>query len=147
MKASYCFSNNVAPVCSKILSSTIAHIVQTASWTLRRAILFFSFLYGSFIQTRESNCEKSCPPSNERQGLQQSLGHLLQLWGKSLSAPCVHPLQTTATGYEPASAVRDKLSSYKEGTVWQGGICCCVKINEDRRGDLLMVGGIEEGGL
>lgn len=129
---------------TKILSSTIAHIVQTATWTPTRAVIFFS-LYIFHPVSESGGCEQSCRLSDKRQRLQQSLGHLALLWGESLSAQCVRPLQTIATGYEPASAVRDELWSYKGGTVRQGGIGS-VAIDEDCGGICWSDGGWDKGG-
>lgn len=70
---------------AETLSSTIDHIVQTASWTPEQAapLLFFWF-YRFFIQIRGR--ERSCRPG-EKWRLQWSAGQLLLLWTEPLSAP------------------------------------------------------------
>lgn len=133
MKASCSFFDNTAPVWYK--NTLIYNSPYCANCHLNsqeeRPSCFLYILH----PISESGCEQSCRLSNERQRLQQSLGHLPLLWGESLSAPCARPLQTIATGDEPASAVGDELSPYKEGTVRQGGICS-VEIDEDLGGSV-----------
>lgn len=135
MEASCSFFNNTAPVWYR---NTLIHnspYCANCHLNSERAVLI-SLLFSSYIfhPISGSGCEQSCRPSNERQCLQQSLGHLPLLWGESLSGPCVCPLQTMATGYEPASAVRWALGiqggncstgrNLLRGNRWRlGGIC------------------------
>lgn len=108
------------------LSSTIGHIVQTASWTPEQAAhLPFFWFYRFFIQIRGR--EQSCRPGEKRR-LQRSAGHLLLLWTEPLSARRVPPVQTIATGYDQPQLHNGETVWWEEsgGNRWPsnwGGMC------------------------
>lgn len=110
---------------TKILSSTKAHIVQTATWTRRRALLFFVIYFSS--NQREPSAAIT--------------------WTSAAALRRLIVCSVCPSTPDHRHGLRDGLSCQRAALHVQGGNCSAI--DEDQRGEggLLTVGGINEGGL
>lgn len=120
---------------TEILSSTIAHIVQTATWTRRaRSSSLYSSLYIYFIQSVEAAVSRAV-------GLLMKdsvCSNHLDICCCFEASHCLVRVSVHSRRWPRATSrpqLSDELSTYKEGTVRQRGICS-VEIDEDWGGSV-----------